>query len=228
METKKNPKADLGRTRGLFLNVGLLVSLLLVTLAFEWRSYDDGPGGLGTLEDEFDEELDVPLTQQPPPPPPKQIIPPEIIEVPDEEEIEDEVIDLDIDLSEDMAVEEIVYEEEEENIDEILTIVEEKGVPKGGMGAFRKWIGKNIRYPDQAKRMGLEGKVYVNFVIERDGSLSNIQVQRGIGRSCDEEAKRVLKSYPHKWTPARQRGRPVRYRVSMPIEFRLHSKRGRR
>ena len=90
MEIKKNPKADLEKRSGLFLNIGLCVSLLLVITAFEWRFYDRGAGmDLGTIEDDFEDLMEIPPTEQPPPPPPV-IQQPEIIEVPDEEEIEEE------------------------------------------------------------------------------------------------------------------------------------------
>lgn len=222
MELKKNPKADLTKKYALFLNIGLTLSLVLVTVAFEWRVYDSGPGNLGKLEDEFEEQLEIPLTQQPPPPPPPIIIPPEIIEVPDEEEIEEEIIDLDMEIDEDMAIEDPIYAEpEEENINEIFEVVEERPEPIGGTAALLKYLRDNIRYPKQALRIGLEGRVYLKFIIERDGTVSNVQVRRGIGGGCDEEAVRVLNTCPIKWTPGKQRGQPVRVYYSLPVAFKL-------
>ena len=226
METKKNPKVDLNKQRSLLMNIGLALSLLLVTVAFEWRVYDTGPADLGKLEDEFEELIDVPLTQQPPPPPPPVFIPPEIIEVPDDEEIEEEIIDIDVDMTEDMAIEDLEYvAPPEEDIDRIFTIVEEPAGPIGGRAAFYKYINKTILYPKQASRMGLEGKVRVRFVVERDGTLSNFEVIRGIGGGCDNEALRVLKACPIRWSPGRQRGKPVRVHFSMPIYFKLYGNR---
>lgn len=224
MELKKNPEADLTKKTGLFLNIGLVVSLLLVILAFEWRSYDRGDLlDLGQISDDFEEMTEIPLTEQPPPPPPK-IKQPEIIEVPDEEEIEDEIeVDLDVDITDETEIEEIVFEEpvEEEDIDKIFQIVENPATFKGGIGAFYKYVQKNMRYPSQAQRMGLEGKVFVQFVVGKDGRITDVEVLRGIGAGCDQEAIKVLKNSPA-WSAGRQRGRPVRQRMVLPITFKLN------
>ena len=178
MEAKKNPKADLSKKSGLFLNIGFVVSLLLVIAAFEWRSYEKSDLlELGQVNDDFEEMTEVPLTQQPPPPPPK-IRQPEIIEVPDEEEIEEEIeVDLDIEITEETVIEEIVFEEpiEEEETDEIFQIVENPASFKGGIGAFYTYVQKNMKYPSQAQRMGLEGKVFVEFVVGKDGKITDVK-----------------------------------------------------
>ena len=223
MEEKKTPKANLTSKTGLFLNIGLVVSLLLVITAFEWPFYEDGDlVNLGQVDDNFEDLLDIPPTEQPPPPPPK-IQQPEIIEVPDEEEIEEEIeVDLDVEITEETVIEEIVFEEapEEEVADEIFTIVEESATPNGGMQAFYSYISKKLRYPNQAKRMGIEGKVFVEFVVDKDGSLTNVRAVKGIGAGCDEEAVRVIKSHP-RWSPGKQRGKPVKQRIILPITFKL-------
>ena len=223
MELKKNPSADLNRKSGLFLSIGLVVSLVLVITAFEWKSYDDGSlVDLGQVDDEFEDIMDIPPTEQPPPPPPA-IQQPEIIEVPDEEEIEDEIeINLDIEVTEETAIEEVVFEEapEEEVADEIFFIVEEQPTPKGGMVAFYRWISQTLRYPHPALRMGIEGKVYVQFVIDKDGSLTNIQIVKGIGAGLDKEALRVINLAP-KWHPGKHRGKPVKVQKIIPIHFNL-------
>ena len=223
MEAKKNPKVDLSRKSGLFLNIGFVISLLLVIAAFEWRSYDRSDLlDLGQVNDDFEEMTEVPLTQQPPPPPPK-VQQPEIIEVPDEEEIEEEIeVDLDVEITEETEIEEIVFEEpvEEEETDEIFQIVENPASFKGGIGAFYQYVQKNMKYPSQAQRMGLEGKVFVEFVVGKEGKITDVKVLRGIGAGCDEEAIRVLKNSPA-WTPGKQRGRPVRQRMVLPITFKL-------
>lgn len=223
MEPKKNPKIDLSRQSGLFLNIGMAASLFLVIVAFEWRSYDDtGLMDLGNVDDDFEDIIDIPPTEQPPPPPPKVQVP-EIIEVPDEEEIEEEIeVELDVEVTEETVVEEIVFEEapEEENVDEIFTIVEESATFPGGIQAFYTYLGKELNYPRQAQRMGIEGRVFVQFVVERDGSLTDIQVVKGIGAGCDEEAVRVLKQSP-KWKPGKQRGKPVRQKMIQNILFKF-------
>ncbi|MFP4093937.1 MAG: energy transducer TonB [Cyclobacteriaceae bacterium] len=223
MESKKTPKADLNKKTGLHLSIGLVISLAVVTLAFEWKSYDDQAlVDLGSVDDNFEDVMDIPPTEQPPPPPPK-IQQPEIVEVPDEEEIEEEIeIDLDVEITEDTQIEEMVFEEapEEESTDEIFMVVEDQPTPSGGMQAFYEFVGKNMKYPSQARRMGIEGKVFVQFVVDKDGSLSDVKAIKGIGAGCDEEAVRVIKSAP-KWNPGKQRGRPVRVRMVLPITFKL-------
>lgn len=223
MEIKKKPEADLTKKSGMLLNLGLVLSLAIVITAFSWRSYDDGDlMNLGQVDDNFEEIMEVPPTEQPPPPPPV-IQQPEIIEVPDEEEIEQEIeVDLDVEITEETAIEEIIVsdEPEEEEADEIFTIVEEQPTPNGGMGAFYQFVKKNLKYPSQARRMGIEGKVFVQFVVDKDGTITDVQAIKGIGAGCDEEAIRVLKNHP-KWKPGKQRGRPVRVRMVIPITFKL-------
>jgi len=167
MELKKNPKADLNKKRWLFYFIGLTVTLGVVLSAFEYKSYDDQDlVDLGSVDDDFEDILEIPPTEQPPPPPPPVQLP-EIIEVPDEEEIEEEIeVDLDVEVTEETVVEDIVFEEapEEEEVDEIFTIVEDKPSYPGGDAAMYKYLGKNINYPSQARRMGIEGRVFVQFV----------------------------------------------------------------
>ena len=223
MELKKNPKADLSKKSGLFFNIGLCTSLLLAITALNWRSYDDsGLLDLGTLEEDFEDIIEIPPTEQPPPPPP-EIKLPEIIEVPDDEEIEEEIdVNLDVEVTTDTEITEIITTgaPEEEDVDEIFTIVEEPAGFPGGLEAFYAFLKKEIKYPRQAQRMGIEGRVFIQFVVERDGELTDIHVVRGIGAGCDEEAVRVLKRSP-KWKPGKQRGRPVRQKMIQNILFKF-------
>ncbi|MFZ9045298.1 MAG: energy transducer TonB, partial [Cyclobacteriaceae bacterium] len=164
MELKKNPEADLSQKAGMFLNLGLTISLAITIVAFEWKSYDDaGMVDLGQVEDDFEDILEIPPTEQPPPPPPKVQLP-EIVEIPDEEEIEEEIeVELDVEVTEETVVEEIVFEEApvEEEVEEVFTIVENQPEFPGGMPAFYKFVGDNMKYPSQARRMGIEGRVFV-------------------------------------------------------------------
>ena len=223
VENKKNPKADLTRTTGLFFNVGLVLSLLLVIFAFEKRVYDDGSEvNLQAMAEDFEDLMDIPQTQQPPPPPPKKVQP-EIIEVPDEQEIEDDIeIDLDVEMTQETVIEAVIFDEApaEEDVDEIFTIVEDQPTPEGGMAAFYQYVQKNLKYPAQARRMGIEGKVFVQFVVDRDGTLTEVKAVKGIGAGCDEEAESVIRSSP-KWKPGKQRGRSVKVRMILPITFKL-------
>ncbi|MCC5928527.1 MAG: energy transducer TonB [Cyclobacteriaceae bacterium] len=223
MEVKKYPKADLTKKSGLFLNIGMVLSLLIIITAFEWKFYNDSSTvDLGMVNDNFEDLMDIPQTEQPPPPPPK-VQQPEIIEVPDDQDIEDEIeVNLDVEMTQQTVIEDVVFDTapEEEVADEIFTIVEDQPEPEGGMAAFYQYVNKNIKYPAQARRMGIEGKVFVQFVVERDGTLTEVQAIKGIGAGCDEEAVRVIEGAP-KWKPGKQRGRPVKVRMILPITFKL-------
>ncbi|MEQ8423644.1 MAG: TonB family protein, partial [Cyclobacteriaceae bacterium] len=177
---------------------------------------------LGKNTNTFEEMLEIPPTEQPPPPPP-QIQQPQIIEVPDEEEIEEEIqVKFDVEVTEDTKVQQIVIQAEEpkEEVEEIFTIVEDPASPNGGMTAFYKYVGDKIKYPPQARRMGVEGRVFVEFVIDKDGSITDVRAVKGIGAGCDEEAVRILQAAP-KWKPGKQRGKPVKQRMVLPITFKL-------
>jgi protein TonB len=199
------------------------LSLLAIILVFEWKTFDEGSQvQLASLTEEFEDLLDIPVTQQPPPPPPA-VQQPVVIEVPDDEEIEEDIsIDLDIEMTEDLVIEEIVAVDapEEEVAETIFQIVEESPTPKGGLSAFYKYLNKNLQYPAQARRMAVEGRVFLSFVVEKDGSITDVKVMKGIGAGCDEESIRVMQNAP-KWNPGKQRGNPVRVRYSFPIVFKL-------
>ena len=175
------------------------------------------------VQDDFEDLMEIPPTEQPPPPPPKIQLP-EIIEVPDEEEIEEEIdLELDLEVTEEEVVEDFVFEEApEEEVDEVFTIVEDQPAFPGGTSAFYKFVGDNMTYPSQARRMGIEGRVFIQFVVDKDGSVTEVKAVKGIGAGCDEEAERVLKSSP-KWTPGKQRGRSVKVRMVLPIIFKLNN-----
>ena len=223
MEAKKTESADLNKKSGMFLSLGLLVTMALVVTAFEWRQYDDSIADLqGKNIDAFDETMEVPPTEQPPPPPP-QIQQPQVVEVPDEEEIKEDIkVNLDVEVTDQTKIEEIVVQaaEPEEETDQIFTIVEESASPKGGMAAFYKYVSEKIKYPPQARRMGIEGRVFVEFVIAKDGTLTEVRAIKGIGAGCDEEAVRIVQSAPP-WNPGKQRGKPVKQRYTLPIIFKL-------
>lgn len=223
MEAKKTEKADLTKKTTFFFSIGLLVTMSLVVTAFEWRDTQQQDIDLiGKNVNTFEEMLEIPPTDLPPPPPP-QIQQPQIIEVPDEEEIEEEIqVKFDVEVTDDTKVQEIVVQAEEpkEEVDEIFTIVEDPAAPIGGMTAFYKYVGEKIKYPAQARRMGIEGRVFVEFVISKDGSISEVKAVKGIGGGCDEEAVRILQGAP-KWKPGKQRGKPVKQRMVLPITFKL-------
>ncbi len=227
MEAKKTDKADLTKKAGLFFNIGLVVSLIIAVMAFEYKKHDENDlGDLGRSQNEFEEVMEVPPTEQPPPPPPK-IQQPQIIEVPDDKEIEEEIeINMDNEITEDTKVEVIAIqpqEVEKEDPNEIFLVVEESAAPVGGISAFYEYVGKKMagKYPAQARRMGIEGKVFVEFVINKDGSIVDVRAMKGIGAGCDELAVKVVQESP-KWKPGKQRGKPVRQKMVLPITFRLN------
>ncbi len=227
MEAKKYQRADINRYRFVFFNIGLIISLGLTYTAFEWKFYDDdGVVDAAMINaDTFDEIVEIPPTEQPPPPPPelKNVT---IIEIEDVSEIEDELeISFDIEMTENMSIDALpealdIDEDEEEVSDEIFLIVEQQPSPKGGISTFYKYINSNLRYPSQAQRMGVQGRVFVQFVIEKDGSISQVEVIRGIDSSCNQEAIRVISGAPD-WQPGKQRGKPVRVKMVIPISFKL-------
>jgi protein TonB len=213
--------------RALFLAFGLAVSLALIIMAMEWKFYENS--GLSLLNaselNTFEEVLDIPNTIQPPPPPPEKNMAPVFTEVDDEVILEELDLNIDVEMSDATIVKAVIYEPvkfemEEEKAEEIFTIVEQMAVPVGGMSVFYKYVAETIEYPAFAKRGNIQGKVYLRFVIGKTGKISNVEVLKGIGGGCDEEAVRVIENAPN-WIPGRQRGKAVKVYMSVPIIFTL-------
>lgn len=209
-------------------SLSLCISLALIIGMFELRFKSNGSTvNLTSVRSAFETLMEIPPTKQETAPPPPKIKAPKIIEVSDDQLLEDVDIDFDIEITEDTKIadyniSEINIPPEEEKADEIFTIVEENPTPVGGFKAFYDYVSKNLHYPRKAKQLGIEGRVFVQFVVEKDGSLTDIQVIKGIGGGCDEEAVRVIREAP-KWNPGKQRGRPVRVRMILPVVFKLLS-----
>lgn len=224
MDIKAERKKMDDERKPLFFFIGLTLSLLFIVIVFNWRTYENGDMvDLGQVDNDFDEILEVPPSIQPPPPPPQKLEVFVIKEVDNEEIIEEVELDLDVELTENMQVEDVIYEApieepEEERAEEIFQIVEDQPEFPGGLSAFYGFVAENIDYPEKAKRLNVSGRVFVRFVIEKDGSLTDIQVVKGIGAGCDEEAVRVLEASP-KWIPGKQRGHKVRVYMTVPILF---------
>lgn len=224
MEIKKTPKADLEKKKVIFFEIGLILALVIVFAAFEYKDYDKQTIDLSQRAiDDIPEEI-IPITEQkvkpPPPPPPKQVTQIKIVE--DDVEV-DEDIDIDVEADDETIIEEYIPpEEDEEGIveAEIFTVVESMPEFPGGMGELMKYLATNIKYPPLAKESGIQGRVFINFVVEPDGKISNVKVLRGIGGGCDEEAVRVVESMP-KWKAGKQRGKPVRVSYNLPVKFTL-------
>ena len=207
--------------RPLFLNIGMTLSLLLVIVGINWKSYDSSEiVDLGKVEADANEVIEIPPSSQEPPPPPKQEVF-QITEVKDSEIIEEININLDVEATEEEAIEEIevnLVEHEEELVEEIFVIVEQEPLPVGGIEAFYSYLNKELVYPPRALRFSVSGSVFVQFIIEKDGTITGAQVVKGIGMGCDEEALRVIESAPP-WIPGKQRGVPVRVKKIIPVRF---------
>lgn len=223
---KKAKDKEANSRKLLISSISLCLSLLFVIGMFEWKATENGSDvNLELNTENFEDLLDIPQTQQIQKPP-VQALAPTIIEVDNEEIIEEIEINLDIEMTEDTRIEEVIYVDQgesiipDEKVDEIFTIVEEQPSPVGGLKSFYTYVSNNLNYPSGARRMGLEGRVFVEFVVERDGSLTDIKVVKGIGGGCDEEAVRVIAGAP-KWNPGKQRGREVRVRMVLPLVFKL-------
>ncbi len=219
MAIRKNPKADLRRTYGIFVEVGMVAALLLLILAFR-ANLQRGEGmEIQTLEQEVVQMEEILQTKQivKPPPPPRPPVP---VEVPNDEIIEDDDLDLDasLDIEEPLAnlpPPPPPEEEEEEPEPEIFVVVEEMPDLIGGLGE----IQKKIRYPEIARKAGVEGRVILQFIVDENGKVTEPAVVRGIGAGCDEEALRVVREA--KFKPGKQRGKPVKVKMSLPITFKL-------
>ncbi len=221
MELKKNPDKEINSFRGLFINVGAVVTLLVTIMLFQWNFSDakmDEDLVKGIDDDDMEETIITEI--QPPPPPPKIKIPTiEIVE--DDEDIEEEEIpDNETDDEEEMPdVPDDVPDEEE---DKIFLVVEQEAVPRGGMAAFRTHINKYLvsNYPERAKKAGISGTVYINFYIDKDGVPKGFKILKGIGGGCDEAAIEAIKSYGA-WSPPEQRGKPVKQGFNFPVKFKI-------
>jgi len=227
MELKKNPKADLEKRRGLYLEIGLVVILAATLVAFEVKSYDSEEETAFQREviEEPEEVIIQTDVQEPPPPPPPEV--PEVTTlinvVDDEQEIKNElVVNAEVnDETKNIAITPVQFEEEEEVVEEqIFTVVENEPEFPGGMDALYKYLSQNIKYPQLARENGITGKVYVTFVVEKDGSIANPKILRDIGGGCGAEAIRVVKAMP-KWNPGKQRGKAVRVQFNLPVNFNL-------
>ena len=229
MEIKKSPKADLQKNSSLYFVIGLAFVLFFSWQAIEWKTYKK-TFDYEALDVDEDEDEEIPITEQiktpPPPPPAPQVI--EIVE--DEEDVEETVIES-TETDEEEIVEIVEVEEEEEDVDVPFAVIEDVPIFPGCEGVAKserrncfqekmnKHIVRNFRYPEIAQEMGIQGRVYVNFIISKDGSITNIRM-RGPDKNLEKEAERIISKLPQ-MTPGKQRGRAVRVPFSIPITFRL-------
>jgi len=234
MQPKKNEKVDLTKNSSLYFVIGLAVILFISWQAIEWKTYEKDLYGYEALNVDDEDDEEIPITEQlktPPPPPPPPPPAPEVIEVvEDEEEVEETVIES-TETNEDEIVEIVEVEEEYDDVDVPFAVIEDvpifPGCEKVSKSERRncfqekmnKHIRKNFRYPEIAQEMGIQGRVYVNFIIAKDGQITNIRM-RGPDKNLEKEAQRIIAKLPN-MIPGKQRGRPVRVPFSIPITFRL-------
>lgn len=229
MEIKKSPKASLENKRALFLEIGLVLTLLIVLGAFEWTTKEKAVAVLESDNTPVELEEMVPITQETPPPPPAA---PEIPQLSDQIEIVDDEIEVEnifqsLEDNENIGVQIMDYVEEtvvEETIEEEaipFQLVEEKPTFMGGdANTFSAWVNQRLVYPEIAKENGIQGRVTLQFTVETDGSVTNVKVLRGVDSSLDKEAVRVVSSSP-KWAPGKQRDRAVKVTYTFPVIFQL-------
>ena len=228
-EVIKSPKANLEVHRNTFILMGLVVGLSLLFFAFEWSTQTRKLDETVLVQDVLAEE-EIEITRReptpPPPPPPPEPEAPEIIEVV-EEKVETK---LEIKTEDDQSQRQMqTYvpppppkPKQEEVTEEIFVVVEDQPLFPGGNAAMMKFLSDNIKYPVIAQENNIQGRVICNFVVEKDGSITDVQVVRGVDPSLDREAVRVIQQMP-RWKPGKQRGQAVRVRFTLPVVFRLQN-----
>jgi len=200
---------------------GLTLALALSVCLFEYKTISANhyniSSSLVSLEDEEIIEINKPTTPPPPPPPPPIL--PEVVEVVKDDEITDKpilIVSNEVDI--DITIE--VESEPEPIIETIFDVVEETPEFIGGVEKLYEYLGNNINYPEQAKDFSIQGKVFVQFVVWKDGSIRDVKVVKGAHKLLDKEALRVITNMPT-WKPGKQRGKNVNARFTLPIKFRI-------
>ncbi len=228
MEIKKSEKANLENKKLLFVEIGLVISLLLTYVAFEWTQKETKVSVLeDTTEVVLEEEI-IPITEETPPPPPAApkmpVLSDQIDIVDDEIELDDNLFqNLEDDASLGVEIMDYVDVVEEEVEEEAIPfqLVEEKPSFQGGdANQFSKWVNGKLNYPEIAKENGVQGRVTLQFTVEKDGSVTKVKVLRGVDPSLDKEAVRVVSMSP-KWKPGKQRDRAVPVTYTFPVIFQL-------
>ncbi|HBV49929.1 MAG TPA: energy transducer TonB [Alistipes sp.] len=225
MEIKKSPKADLQNKRGLLLEIGLIVALALVIAAFAYTPKEHRIEQVDLNYGPVDEQIvEITRQDQKPPEPPKKVEVKVIADllqvVTNETKIATDInfaeFDEDTEVLQQVEVKEEIIEDDQP----FLTAETMPSFQGGDLNTFRKWVQDNVRFPQIALENGISGRVVLSFVIEKDGRLTNIQVLMTPDRSLSEEAIRVLNKSP-KWSPGKQRNKPVRVSYTLPVDFRV-------
>ncbi|HKJ43808.1 MAG TPA: energy transducer TonB [Sunxiuqinia sp.] len=223
MEQKKTPKADLENKRSIFLSTGLVLALSFVLFAFSWETPAEKVNEFDDVNWDAPEDIIIPLTSTEK----KKIMPPvklvpEIKLVDDDTEFDEpdlDVFDTEI-TNEGIKVNKMVGDRDKENIDDEKVYLSVPEMPEfpGGKKALLHFIATSIDYPVVAVENGIHGTVYVSFVVNNDGMVSNVAVVRGVDPALNHEALRVVNSLP-RWKPGRQSGKAVRVAFTVPIKF---------
>ncbi len=225
MQVKKSEQASLEKDKLIYTLMGLVFVLSLVYVALEWTEREVTKYEVTDTEFLFEEEVEIQQTTQetPPPPPPPAVQEVEVLNVV-EDNVETESIE--VNTEDDKEAEVVIaapveapQEEEEEEV--VFVVVESMPEFPGGQQALFKYLSENVKYPVIAQENGIQGRVICQFVVNKDGSIVDVEVVRSGGDpSLDKEAVRVIKSMP-KWKPGKQRGKAVRVKYTVPVNFKL-------
>lgn len=231
MEIKKSPKANLENKKFLFKEIGLVIALGLTLLAFNWSTSEKAVSTLEADQQQIIEDEIIPITNDTPPPPPEQSVAEpamsDIIDIVDDDiKVDTKIIINEDDKNQGVEIKEYIQTAEitDDVVEEEVlpfAIVEDKPLFQGkDANEFTKWVYDNIVYPEIAKENGVQGRVTLQFEIGKDGKVYNVKVLRGVDSSLDKEAVRVVSNSP-KWTPGKQRGKPVKVKYNFPVTFQL-------
>ena len=228
MEIKKSEKADLERGKGTSILIGFVMALAVLFVALEWteREVEDNSDLYMARETTITEEM-VPITlpeKKTVPPPPAAVAKADIIKiVEDDADIEEDIMVSTEDQVEWVDLDEVDYSEvePEPEEEEVFMVVEDAPEFPGGINALLEYLKKNIKYPAICRDNNIQGRVIVSFVVNKDGKIVDPEVVKGVNPSLDKEALRVISTMPN-WKPGYQRGKPVRVKYSVPVNFRLN------
>lgn len=228
MEIKKSDKANLENKKLMFLEIGMIVALLVVFFAFEWTTKETNVDALVDTTVAIEEEEIISIETNTPPPPPQTpdipVLSDQIDIVEDDVKVDDIIINTEDDANQGVEIVDYVAQVEEEVVEEeaipFQLVEKQPSFKGGGPNEFTKWVNQRLVYPEIAKENGVQGRVTLQFTVEKDGSVTNVKVLRGVDASLDKEAVRVVSSSP-KWTPGRQRDRAVKVTYTFPVIFQL-------
>ena len=225
MQLKKSEKASLENSKVIYVLMGFVFVLSLCYVALEWTEREVTKYDVSDSEFLFEEEVEIQQTSQetPPPPPPPQVQEVEVLNVVEDDK---EVESIEVNTEDDKEVEVVIaapveVKEEEEEEEVVFVVVEKMPEFPGGQQALFKYLSENVKYPVIAQENGIQGRVICQFTVNKDGSIVDVEVVRSGGDpSLDKEAVRVIKSMP-KWKAGQQRGKPVRVKYTVPVNFKL-------